>query len=54
MIENKTDLFAHYPEKLKEQFKVYHKENPHIYRRFVELANQMKKLDENIILVKCS
>lgn len=39
---NEKDLFNHYPEKLKEQFKKYHAENPHIYKRFVELAKQMR------------
>ena len=38
----KNDLFSHYPQKTKDAFKKYHAENPHIYNRFVELANQMK------------
>lgn len=38
-----NELFSHYSEKTKEDFKKYHKENPHIYKRFVELAYQMKR-----------
>lgn len=35
-------LFDHYPKKVIEDFKVFHKNNPHIYREFVLLAREMR------------
>ena len=40
--KQESNLFAHYPEELKQAFKKYHKDNPHIYKRFCELAKRMK------------
>lgn len=47
-IKRKTDkrwleLFGHYSDRQLAKFKVYHTENPHIYKRFRELAEEMRK-----------
>lgn len=36
-----SKFFGHYKKATLEAFKKFHNENPHIYRRFVELAEQM-------------
>lgn len=36
------ELFQHYPKKLLEEFKVFHKNNPDIYEEFGRLAHRMK------------
>jgi hypothetical protein len=37
-----TSLFDGYPPFVLERFKEWHRANPHVYREFVRLANQMK------------
>lgn len=36
------DLFKHYKPSTKKAFKKFHEENPHVYKRFKEMAYQMK------------
>jgi hypothetical protein len=40
--ERKKYFFSHYSKKTLEDFKKFHKENPHIYEEFKKLAYRMK------------
>lgn len=40
---SRDDLFGHYPENVLEDFKRFHKDNPHVYQEFDKLARQMRK-----------
>lgn len=55
MNEEQQKWFGHYKKATLEAFKKFHKENPHIYRHFKELANKMyatgrKKYSSKLII----
>lgn len=41
--ERKKHFFSHYSKNTLEEFKKFHKDNPHIYEEFKKLAYRMKK-----------
>lgn len=48
-----SDLFAHYPKKLLEEFKTYHHKNPHVYEEFKRLALEMAATGRKKYSSKC-
>lgn len=41
--ERKEQFFGHYKQATLKAFKNFHRENPHVYKRFKELAYQMQR-----------
>lgn len=41
--ERAKRLFSRYPSDKLEKFKEWHRDNPHVYKKFKELAHEMKK-----------